>query len=198
MITFQQAEDLGICANEALSLMMLKGSKYKAHSSEYGSTSVDYTDTQIVVYHNGAALFHIETLTNIRLRLSVPQHLNYIKFYTPCQLNEKGEIRKRAESLYTDTSEIVELVPQVSEEDWDSTHFQLSTMYEEKIVDALMLEPYINEQLSRHFPVRHYRLKLYTISPTWTFFPYECIAQDIYMMNGSVEPTSIEVNLDKK
>lgn len=182
MISYMQCLDHTIMIKEALAFMMLNGNDYKTDTVKFGSTEITFTNSQMLIFFEDLQVGHIETLINLRLRLSIPEHLSFACFYTQVEDNNIGEIRKRADSLYTDTSQIVELVPKVSEEEWDSTKFQLSTLYDEKVTSSLMLEPFCTEELSKYYPTRHYRYKQYTHFNSWVNLPFELIGQDIYEM----------------
>lgn len=192
MISYMQCVDHSIMVKEAMTFMLLYGNDYKTDSVKFGSTEITFTNSQMLIFHKDLQIGHIETLINLRLRMSAPEHLSYLCFYTQVEGNNVGEIRKRADSLYTDTSEAIELVPKVSEEEWDSVRFQLSTMYDDRITSAIMLEPFCTERLSYHYPTKHYRFKQYTHSGYWINFPFELIAQDIFEMSTRYIPKYVK------
>ena len=183
MISYMQCIDHAIMVKEAMSFMTLNGDKYRANTAKMGDTEIDYTSSQIIIFHEGLQIGHIETLINLRLRLSIPKHLSFATFYTQTPENGIGEVNKRPANLQTDTSEVIDLVPQTSEEEWDAVAFQLETMYDNKIASSLMLEPFCTQELTTWYPTRHFRYKQYTISDSWVDLPFEFIAQNIFEMN---------------
>lgn len=182
MISYMQCIDHAIMVKEALSFMTLHGDRFHVQDAKMGGTEINFTNSQILIIHEGLQIGHIESLINLRLRMSVPKHLSFATFYTQTEDNNIGEIKKQADSLYTDTSEEIELVPQVSQEEWDAVAFQLGTMYDDKIVAALMLEPFCTSELCRYYPNKHFRFKQYTISDSWVDLPFEFISQNIFEM----------------
>ena len=188
MISYKQCIAHSIMVNEALSFMTLHGNQYRPQEAKMGGTEIKFTNSQIIIWHKGLQIGHIETLINLRLRMSVPEHLSYVKFYTETPENNVGEVRKRADSLYTDTSDEIQLVPKTTEEEWDAVAFQLETMYDNKIASALMLQPFCTHELNIMYPTKHFRYKQYTISDSWVDLPFELISQNILEMSSRYIP----------
>lgn len=187
MISYMQCIAHSIMVKEAISIMKLHGNEYRPQEVKMGGTEINFTNSQIIICHDELLVGHIETLYNLRCRMSVPEHLSYVTFYTETPDNNVGEARKRAQSLYTDTAEEIQLVQCSTEEEWDAVAFQLETMYNNKIASSLMLQPFCTHELNNLYPM-HFRYKQYMHSDSWVDLPFVLIAKNIFEMSTRYIP----------
>lgn len=187
IITHKQVLDNSDMLKESISFMLRHGRPNRYGGTpemEHNGTKIQFTYNQIILFHDELRVGHVTLMRDINVfiarakcRMSAPTHYNYICFTTPADDNNKGRIISRMDS--NNTSDFIDLVPKCSKDDWDSTAFQLSTMYDDKTVSALLLEPYINDELECMLPEYNFRYKLYTISDNWNDFQFDLMTKNI-------------------
>lgn len=180
MISYMQCFFHAGMLREALSFITLHGNEFLADNMKYGDTEIEFTKTQLVIFHEGLYIGELMLSFQIDTRVSIPNYLQYIMFSTQSHRNNSGKIKERYKDAQT-----IDLVPKTSITEWDAVAFQLGTLYDDKTVSSLMLEPFCTKELTRSYPSKFYTYKQYTLSESWVDLPFERITLDILEMKNT-------------
>lgn len=142
-------------------------------------TEIIFDDHSIDIWYDGLIVLTISTIAfDNGFRFLVTKGLDKSFFYTPDINNNKGGYRLVVTGLLDNEIENITLQDKCKEDDWHSTAFQYSTLYDNNIPNLLLIEPYISEVLEKFSTF--YRVTVYTISESWTDLPFDYIQKEVY------------------
>lgn len=185
MLTYKTCEIICELIKQCLNQSHRYGTGYKVLTEVYGKTQMDFTDDRVLLYYDGLRVLDIEKMGNFKAR-AVFNTKNYsVSFYSPFEENNKIQVIYEEMGMYSPNKyELFDLIPEVPQDDWDSTVFQLSTLHDSKMVCTLLLEAYISKTLAQWVVGYKRRAKLYMYNETWYDLPFEEMQHDLICIDN--------------